>query len=312
MLMITIRDIAFVRYQVADLDRMEAFLLDFGLHRVARTDSALYVRAAGAGHHVHVSELGPENATIGFGLQAREAGDLHALAARLGTRVEDNPEPGGGRRVRFVDPAGFVVDVLHGQEQLAPLPTREPVAMNPAAGRQRYGRTVRLKPAPSSVMRLGHVALLVPDFPKSLAFYRDVLGFRASDTYWAGVEGNTIAAFMHCGLGEQWTDHHTLALIAAQDGKARFDHSAFEVLDLDDVMQGGEYLQSRGWRHSWGVGRHIQGSQIFDYWRDPFGHKIEHWTDGDLVNDGTPTGHAPISNDELRQWAPPLNPEFFA
>ena len=310
--MITVKDIAFVRYQVTDLDRMEAFLLDFGLHRAARTESALYMRAAGSMHHVHVSEPGPENATLGFGLLAAEAADLERLAQHLALPVQDNPEPGGGRRVRITDPSGFVVDVIHGQRELAPLPTRDPIEVNKANGRQRLGRPVRLKPSPSAVMRLGHIALLVPDFAASLAFYRDVLGLRASDTYWAGVEGNTIAAFMHCGLGTQWTDHHTVALVAAQDGKARFDHSAFEVLDLDDVMQGGEYLKQRGWQHSWGVGRHIQGSQIFDYWRDPFGHKIEHWTDGDLVNDTTPVGNAPISNEELHQWAPPLTPEFFA
>ena len=117
---------------------------------------------------------------------------------------------------------------------------------------------------------------------------------------------------MHCSLGTQWTDHHTLAIITSQDGRTRFDHSAFEAIDLDDVVQGGEYLKSRGHAHSWGIGRHIQGSQIFDYWRDPFGNKVEHWTDGDLVNDSTPVGAAPFSLDELRQWAPPLTPEFFA
>lgn len=309
--MITIQDIAFVRYQVTDLDRMEAFLLDFGLHRVARTDSALYMRPAGSVHHVHVSELGPENAAIGFGLLAREMSDLQALANRLGARVEDNPEPGGGQRVRFTDPAGFVVDVIHGQARHAPLPARAPIQANDTSTRRRFGQVVRLKPQPSSVMRLGHVAVQVADFPRMLAFYRDVLGFVASDTYWAGTEANTIAAFMHCGLGDQWTDHHSIALISAHDGRNRFDHSAFEVLDLDDVMQGGEWLRKRGHQHSWGVGRHIQGSQIFDYWRDPFGNKIEHWTDGDLVNDRTPVGHAAITPEELRQWAPPLTPEFF-
>jgi hypothetical protein len=59
------------------------------------------------------------------------------------------------------------------------------------------------------------------------------------------------------------------------------------------------------------VGRHIQGSQIFDYWRDPFGNKVEHWTDGDLVNDASPVGHAEINPAELAQWAPPFSPEFF-
>jgi catechol 2,3-dioxygenase-like lactoylglutathione lyase family enzyme len=310
--MITVQDIAFVRYQVTDLDRMETFLADFGLHRADRTATALYMRAAGPAHHAHISELGNENKALGFGFFAASAGDLAKLAAAVGKKVEDSPEPGGGQRVRFTDPAGFVVDVIHGQAQHAPLPTREPLPMNQAHRPRRYGQPVRLKPQPSSAMRLGHLAVLVPDFQRALLFYQDVLGLRPADTYWAGMEHNTIAAFMRCGLGKTWTDHHTLALISAQDGRARFDHCSFEVLDLDDLMHGNQHLQDRGYAHSWGVGRHIQGSQIFDYWRDPFGNKIEHYTDGDLVNDDTPVGHAPVSNEELRQWAPPLNPEFFA
>ncbi|WP_411389716.1 VOC family protein [Pseudomonas sp. MPB23] len=309
--MITVKDIAFVRYQVTDLESMEQFLVDFGLHQVVRTERALYMRAAGADHHSHISELGDKNAPIGFGLKAQSLADLERLAAHLNLSVEDSLEPGGGKRVRFTDPAGFVVDVIHGQTLHAPLPTREPLAMNPAVRRQRFGKKVRVACRPSSVMRLGHVAVLVSNFQEMLAFYRDVLGFRVSDTYWAGVQQNTIAAFLHCGLGEQWTDHHTIAMVAAQDGVARFDHCAFEVLDLDDLFQGNEYLMARNYKHSWGVGRHVQGSQIFDYWRDPFGNKIEHWTDGDLVNDGMPVGHAEISNDEMSQWAPPLMPEFY-
>lgn len=309
--MTVVRDIAFVRYQATDLDRMEAFLLDFGLHRSARTDRALYMRASGSGHHVHITEVGEVDRAVGFGLVVDSEEDLWKFAERIGKQIEDNPEPAGGKRVRTIDPSGFIVDVVWGQETLEPLPHRSALPMNFDSQRNRLGRAIRLEPAPSHVTRLGHVALLVADFTASYAFYRDLLGMKASDIYYAGTETNEIAAFMHCGLGQTWTDHHTVALIAAQDGRARVDHSAFEVLDLDDVVQGGEFLKSRGYRHSWGVGRHIQGSQLFDYWRDPFGNKIEHWTDGDLVNDETPVGRAPISNDELRQWAPPLSPEFF-
>ncbi|MGN4075458.1 VOC family protein, partial [Burkholderia gladioli] len=237
----TVQDIAFVRYQVTDLDRMETFLFDFGLHRAARSEHALYMRATDAAHHVHVSELGPDNSTVGLGFQAASETDLERLAAHLGVQVEDNPEPGGGRRVRFRDPDDFLVDVLHGAARHAPLPLRDAVAMNCGGARRRLGKAVRLQPRPSGVLRLGHVALQVRNFSAMLAFYRDVLGFRVSDTYWAGSEQNTIAAFLHCGLGEQWTDHHTVALIAAQDGRSRFEHTAFEVLDLDDVMLGGEY-----------------------------------------------------------------------
>lgn len=310
--MITVKDIAFVRYQATDLDLMEKFMTDFGLHRADRTSNALYLRACGPAHHCHITELGETNATLGIGLYAQSEADLGKLAAEVGSRVEDNREPGGGKRVRFRDPMGFLVDVIHGQTTVPEIPHRAPLQVNPATGRTRFGKAVRLKPQPSSVMRLGHAVLLVTDFQKALDFYTRVLGFRVSDTYYGGSPDNKIAAFMHCGLGSEWTDHHTVALIASSDGTNRFDHTAFEVLDLDDLVQGNEHLKSKGWKHSWGVGRHIQGSQLFDYWRDPFGNKVEHWTDGDLVNDDTPVSNAPISNEELRQWAPALNPEFFA
>lgn len=287
--MIAVKDIAFVRYQVTDLARMEAFLTDFGLRRAARTESALYMRAAGTTHHVHVSELGPTNETVGFGFYAQTADDLERLAAHLGKPVERSLEPGGGLRVRFVDPAGFVVDVLHGQAQQAPLSAREPIPANTLIGR-RLGATVRLGPSPSIVSRLGRVAFHVPDFPRSFAFYRDVLGFRASDTDWGSAEQDVIGAFMHCGPADEWPDRHTLAMFAAQDGLARFDHSSYEVIDSDDVVQGGEFMKSRGWTHSGGIDHHIHGSQIFEFWRDPFGQKHERYTDGGLVNDGSPVG----------------------
>lgn len=309
--MLTIRDIAFVRFAAPQLDVMKAFLLDFGLHLAHQSDSALYMRAANGLPFAHVTEAGPARA-LGFGLLAQQRADLDALAVRMGVRVEDNPEPGGGQRVRIVDPSGFIVDVLHGQQSVPSAAGREPIELNSAGNRRRVGRTVRLSPQPSSVARLGHVALLVPDFRRSVEFYRDVFGLRPSDNYYGGVPENVVASFMHCGLGETYTDHHTVALLTARDGVARFDHVAFEVLDLDDLMQGNRHLQARGYTHSWGVGRHIQGSQIFDYWRDPFNNKIEHWTDGDLVNDSTPVGLSELSESGLWQWAPPLKPDFFS
>lgn len=305
-----VRDTVFVRYAAPDLDRMESFLTDFGLHRVLRTDRALYMRAAGDAPFAHVTELAAEPATLGFGLLARQADDLEAIARRFDAKVEDNPEPGGGRRVRLTDPSGFIVDVVHGQTRAAPLRVRAPIDANPAVGRRRIDHTVRGERRPSNVIRFGHVALLVTDFRAACEFYRE-LGLRPSDSYYAGVRENVIATFMHCGLGEEFTDHHTLALITSPEGRSRFDHAAFEVLDLDDLMQGHAHLQSRGRTHAWGVGRHIEGSQIFDYWRDPFGHKLEHWTDGDLVNDHTPAGLAPMGEGALSQWGPPLTPEFF-
>jgi hypothetical protein len=86
---------------------------------------------------------------------------------------------------------------------------------------------------------------------------------------------------MRCDRGDKPADHHTLFLLGT--GAAKFNHAAYEVTDLDDLMSGHDLLKDKAYRHQWGIGRHILGSQIFDYWRDPWGHTLEHWTDGDVL-----------------------------
>ncbi len=76
------------------------------------------------------------------------------------------------------------------------------------------------------------------------------------------------------------------------------------MLDIDANMSSHEYLISRGYEMEVGVGRHMAGSQVFDYWIDPCGMRIEHYSDEDVVNDkfvaqkivGTPGG--------VTQWGP--------
>lgn len=67
-----------------------------------------------------------------------------------------------------------------------------------------------------------------------------------------------------------------------------------------------------GWQRRvesiWGVGRHVLGSQIFDYWADPSGFKIEHYADGDLVNAGTPTLRDVVG--PFSVWGPEVPKDF--
>ena len=67
-------------------------------------------------------------------------------------------------------------------------------------------------------------------------------------------------------------------------GEVGFEHAAFEVEDIDAVMLGHDHLKQAGYEHHAGIGRHVLGAQVFDYWRDPWGHVLEHFTDGDLLN----------------------------
>ena len=52
------------------------------------------------------------------------------------------------------------------------------------------------------------------------------------------------------------------------DKHAHVHHSSYEVNDLDSEWIGHNWLVHKGWTNCWGIGRHVLGSQIFDYWFD--------------------------------------------
>src|SRR6516164_6573795 len=109
---IKVKDIFHVRLSAPDLDRMEQFLVDFGMTRAARTDRALYMRGMGDSPFIHVTELGPPG-FLGFAYYARSREDLETLAKAKGAPIEDIDEPGGGQRVRLTEPNGFQIDVVY-------------------------------------------------------------------------------------------------------------------------------------------------------------------------------------------------------
>jgi hypothetical protein len=122
-----------------------------------------------------------------------------------------------------------------------------------------------------------------------------------------GRRDEAVGAFMRLDRGAQPTDHHTLFLLGT--GKPAFHHAAFEVLDLDDLMAGHAHLAAKTRQPYWGVGRHLLGSQIFDYWRDPWGHTVEHWTDGDVFDASWGSHRASVEELFGVQWGPKLPTE---
>jgi hypothetical protein len=46
------------------------------------------------------------------------------------------------------------------------------------------------------------------------------------------------------------------------------------------------------------------GSQVFDYWKDPFGNELEHWTDGDLFIAADGSRKATLQDLLDVQWGP--------
>ncbi|MEQ8746829.1 2,4,5-trihydroxytoluene oxygenase [Pyruvatibacter sp.] len=302
---IRVADIAYVRFHAPDLDQMEAFLTDFGLVRSHRTDDALYMRGAGDEPFIHVTHKG-DAGFAGIAFLAQSVADLEVLATMPGaSAIEDIDEPGGGKRVRFTDPNGHKVEVVAGRDSVGALALRRATPSNSFDARPRIGAPLRSGDGPAQVMRLGHCVLNVVDFAASEAWYKERFGLVTSDEI-AIDDTTSIGAFMRCDLGATHVDHHTLFLVGT--GEAGFNHAAFEVANIDDLMAGNTHLQSKGYTHEWGVGRHILGSQIFDYWRDPWGHTVEHWTDGDLFNNETPPNKQGLDTLLGVQWGPPPPP----
>ena len=302
---IKVEDIAFVRFRVPDLDRMRRFTVDFGLAPLEfPAADTLYARGRGPAPFVHVAERG-EPAFLALGLRASSLDDLHRLASATRAPVEPLDAPGGGSVVRLQDPDGFGVEVVAGQMAAEEAPLDAHIAWNNVHLRPRQRTAKRTGAGSATVVRLGHGVLNVSDFRRSEAWYKSHFGFITSDEI-AATPGVSIGAFLRCDRGGEPTDHHTLFLVQLPTGKPGFNHAAFEVRDMDDLMRGHNHLKTAGAEPEWGVGRHFLGSQVFDYWRDPWGFTLEHWTDGDLFTAEDAPRTASVEELMGVQWGPSM------
>jgi catechol 2,3-dioxygenase-like lactoylglutathione lyase family enzyme len=299
--------LAWLEFEKPDLDRAERFGTDFGFTVADRTPETLVLRGRQAAAACLVVRRGPRARFVGLAFQAAERGDLDRLARGTGGTVAAHQ---GGHAVLLQDPSGFPVRVVHGVPEFPALPGRAPLPLNFGTEPVRANATQRPARRPAEIQRLGHVVLGTTRFRAALDWYLDTLGLIVSDfLYLDGQRDRGPAmAFIRCDLGSVPADHHTLAM--ALQPHTGYVHSAYQLTDLDEVASSGEYLREQGYRHAWGLGRHIQGSQIFDYWRDPDRAMFEHYTDGDVFDATMEPGWAPLSVSGLAQWGPKATAEF--
>ena len=110
--------------------------------------------------------------------------------------------------------------------------------------------------------------------------------------------------------GDEYVDHHCVA-VSTKGPKNGAQHTCFETLDIDAVFMAHRYLANKGHKASWGPLRHALGGAISDYWSDPSGFKVEHVTDGDVLNDEFPTAYSAASEESLMQWSSNPLPDDF-
>lgn len=298
---IKVKDIAFGRLQAPDLDVMEEFLTNFGMARAARTADALYMRGTDPAHHIHVTHKGPAK-FVGLAWYAPTEAALKAAASLPGASgIETIDEPGGGRRVRLTEPNGYQIEVVYGIEPLPPISVHYQNVNSGVEPIKRAGDTMRLRKGPSQVKRIAHGVIASPDVSGTTKWFRENLGLIRSDDVYVGSPENILGTFSRADCGDDYVDHH--AFFCFKHEHAGLNHLSFEVHDIDDVFLGHEHLKRVGkYEHLWGIGRHLLGSQVYDYWADPWGRGHEHWADSDRLNVKNGGNLVPIEQGLASQW----------
>jgi catechol 2,3-dioxygenase-like lactoylglutathione lyase family enzyme len=292
-----------MQYRHASLDEAERFLTDFGLVLCERDAGILYFRGVAPDGVCYVAHEGEPGFIAGaFEVASREVLEDASRTIVGASAVKPQPGPQGGYCVELHDPDGFRIDLIAGREPVEAMEETVAPTINLGHQKKRLGTFQRFNRRPARVRKLGHFGFNVSNYERSLAWYQENLGMRASDTLHAGPDNKEVAAFLRVALGDEWVDHHSIFLL--ESPKTHVHHCSFEVQDPDEVMMGSEWLKAQGWKQFWGVGRHVLGSQVFDYWRDCSGFMIEHYADSDLLNEQFAGDHHNVADETLAVWGP--------
>ncbi|MEM6928548.1 MAG: VOC family protein [Myxococcota bacterium] len=297
--------LAYVVLGRPSLELAASWLDDFGLdHLSGDADHAWFGNAA-RGSSFYLVQRTRKPGFVGFAVTVAHRDDLQRLVDEgLSEAIGEDLTPARRPCVRLRDPNGFEVHVV---VQEAPDDAASVLPPRNLPGRiARIDSPVRDVRAPR-VARLGHVVLETLAFHEAVDWYRRTLGVLVTD-YQHLPDGRPVVAFCRFDRGDAPTDHHSIAI--GQGFHPGLEHLSFELDDVDAVARGHAAMQRGGWRHVWGIGRHIMGSQVFDYWNDPWGAKHEHYADGDLVTRAFPTGRSPFGPQYIAQWGPRMPSTF--
>jgi hypothetical protein len=296
------QSLAFLMFEKPDLAAVQAFLTDFGMCTVSHSEDQLMMRGSASAPCIYWARRAKRSRYLGAAFTVSSQADL-ALLEKVANarRLPANLIPGDGDGVELVDPAGNLLWLITGQQSADPLPLREPLhpLTNGPGLLRRVNATIRPPLEPAAVARLGHVVMQTADFAGMAAWYMRHLGIIPTDVQYLE-DGSPNLCFFRLDLGDTPADHHSFVLAGGIEEK--YEHSAYEVVDLDALGQGHNVLRANGHRHMWGIGRHVLGSQLFDYWYDPDGMEFEHYTDGDVFTSDHETHYVPLEMSGIWAW----------
>ncbi|HEY2058562.1 MAG TPA: VOC family protein [Amycolatopsis sp.] len=274
-----IRSLAYLRIEATDLDAWRVYGLKvLGMVEGSGSDpDALYLRMDDFPARLVILP-GSRDRLAQAGWEAENAAGLAEVRARLDAASvpykEGTPEQLADRRVdeliSFDDPSGNTLEVFHG----AALQHRRVVSP--------YGHRFV-----TGEQGLGHVVLSTHDDAASLAFYRDVLGFRLRDSMrlppqLVGRPADGEPAWLRFfGCNPR---HHSLAFLPMPTPSG-IVHLMVEVEETDDVGLCLDRALRRKVPMSATLGRHVNDLMLSFYMKTPGGFDVEFGCEGRQVDD---------------------------
>jgi len=287
---------------VPDLEEQEHFLSAFGL-APKRVGERIEVRSQGSDHvWATVTKAETAKKKLQFiSLGCYEA-DFEAIRKQVGeaggefTNGHPAGPPGG---FWFRDPHGVLLQVRVAEKTM-------PDGKAPM-GDLNVPVNVRGAPARSAARmahatRLSHMAMFTPSLDRSLDFYTRALGMRIAD------RAGDIIAFTFARHG---SDHHMLAF--ATGPAAGLHHSSWDVPTIEDLGLANTQLRKAGYNIHWGPGRHVLGSNYFNYTADKWGQIWENSCHIDYIEKDAKWEVANYADeDAFYLWGPDAPPELLA
>lgn len=240
---------------------------------------------------------------VRFGIFPEDEAAFRERVAQSGLGIAPHPLSAGmdgDKGIWLQNPDDIAHQILVAPKVSPSAPTR-PTALAPVLP-GRGAALSRSKVQPVRPRNLSHILQFSRDVPRMTAFCSAMLGLRMSD-YNADV-----IAFMHTPHG---SDHHLVAF--AKSHAPGLHHSSWDVGSADEVGSGMEQMRIAGWGKGWGVGRHVLGSNFFNYVEDPWGSFCEYSAGIDFIPadlDWPAADHPP--EDSFYVWGPEVPQNFIA
>jgi len=285
---------------VPELPEEEKFLLAFGL-RVENQGHRLLVRASASDHvwAVILPGSGKKLQYVSMGCYESDLAALRHQVESAGGTIATPHAQGDTNGFWFRDPDGSLFQVKATRKTQPDQKSAMPDLSVPSNTRGAPARSMAKAAMPT---RLSHLALFTPDVTRSLTFHTQALGLRLAD------RSGDIIAFTY---GRHGSDHHLLAFLKSEG--PGLHHPSWDVASVEDCGLANTRLRAAGYDRHWGPGRHVLGSNYFNYCRDSFGQWWEASAHIDYIEKDADWTVANFSDeDSLYLWGPDVPEDFVA